>query len=369
MVALYQKVYDELRGAIERGEYPVDTRLPSDVELTERHGVSTITVKKALDLLRVDGFISRRPRVGTIVISDAATTAPGHTLKQPLIGLVVTNFDDTFGTRILGGLLDRANASANLLIKRSLGDASAEDRLIRALVEGGVRALILQPSSSIYVPPAVLELLTKDFPVVILDRVFDGVPISTVCSDNIAAGQHAAEHLFSLGHEHIGLVSSDSTVSTLRDRRDGYVKAQAMHHIAHDEAKVFDLVHSTTPGSTATPAEDIDHLVGYLQTHPELTGIVATEYNIAAMLREAAGKLGRSVPDDLSIVCFDHPDAFYDRAQYRFTHIRQDQEGMGEAAVDVALGLVEDPRAMRKIALPTELVIGQSTRVLERVPS
>lgn len=363
MVALYQKVYEDLRSAIERGDYAINQRLPSDAELTEHHGVSTITVKKALDLLRNDGYISRRPRVGTIVISDVATAAPAsHSLKHPLVGLIVTNFDDTFGTRILGGLLDRANASANLLVKRSLGDASSEDRLIRALVDGGVRALILQPSSSVYIPPAVLELVTKDFPVVILDRVFDGVPVSTVCSDNVAAGQQATEHLFSLGHEHVGLVSSDSTVSTLRDRRDGYVKAQAMHHIPHDSALVFDLVHSTTPGSTATPTEDVDHLEAYLRAHPELTAVVATEYNIAVLLREAAGRVGVRIPEDLSIVCFDHPDMFYDRSHYRFTHIRQDQEGMGEAAVELALNLIRDPLAVRKIALPTELIVGQSVQ-------
>lgn len=362
MVALYRKVYDHVRAAIERGDYPIDHRLPSDAELAEQHGVSAITVKKALDLLRNDGYISRRPRVGTIVISDVATAAPAtHSLKHPLVGLVMPNFDDTFGTRILGGLLDRANATANLLVKRSLGDASAEDRLIKALVDGGVRALILQPSSSVYIPPAVLELVTKEFPVVILDRVFDGVPVSTVCSDNIAAGQQATEYLFSLGHEQVGLVSSDSTVSTLRDRRDGYVKAHAMHHIPHDDALVFDLVHSTTPGSGTDPSEDVDHLEAYLRSHPEVTAVVATEYNIAAMLREAALRVGRRIPEELSILCFDHPDAFYDRTHYRFTHIRQDQEGMGEAAVEVALGLIRDPRAVRKIALPTELVIGQST--------
>ena len=365
MVALYQKVYDDLRAAIERGDFPIDHRLPSDAELTETYGVSAITVKKALDLLRSDGYISRRPRVGTIVISDVATSAPAsYSLKHPLVGLIVTNFDDTFGTRILGGLLDRANASANLLVKRSLGDASAEDRLIRGLVDGGVRALILQPSSSVYIPPAVLELVTKDFPVVILDRVFDGVPVATVCSDNVAAGQTATEYLFSLGHEHVGLVSSDSTVSTLRDRRDGYVKAHAMHHIPQLDELVFDLVHSTTPGSTASPDEDVDHLEAYLRDHPEVTAIVATEYNIGAMTREAALRAGRRVPEDLSIICFDHPDAFYDRTHYRFTHIRQDQEGLGEAAVDLALDLIRDPSAVRKIALPTELVVAESTREL-----
>ncbi|MCK6066188.1 MULTISPECIES: GntR family transcriptional regulator [Microbacterium] len=365
MVALYQKVFDDLRAAIERGDYPVGQRLPSDAELTEKHGVSVITVKKALDLLRNDGYISRRPRVGTTVISDVATAAPAsHSLTHPLVGLIVTNFDDTFGTRILGGLLDRANASANLLVKRSLGDASAEDRLIRALVDGGVRALILQPSSSVYIPPAVLELVTKDFPVVILDRGFDGVPVSTVCSDNIAAGQQATEYLFSLGHEHVGLVSSDSTVSTLRERRDGYVKAHAMHHIPHDDALVFDLVHSTTPGSTISPAEDVNHLEAYLRDHPEVTAVVATEYYIAAMLRVAADRMQRRIPDDLSIVCFDHPDAFYDPGRYRFTHIRQDQEGMGDAAVDLTLALIRDPREVRKVTLSTELVIGESTAPL-----
>ncbi|WP_425839194.1 GntR family transcriptional regulator [Microbacterium sp. PA5] len=362
MTALYRAVYDDLRSAIERGDHPVGERLPSDAELSERHGVSAITVKKALDLLRGDGFISRRPRVGTIVISDVATVAPAsHSLTHPLVGLIVTNFDDTFGTRIIGGLLDRANASANLLVKRSLGDASAEDRLIRSLVDGGVRALILQPSSSVYIPPAVLELVTKDFPVVILDRVFDGVPVATVCSDNVVAGQQATEHLFSLGHEAVGLVSSDSTVSTLRDRRDGYVKAHAMHHIPHDDALVFDLVHSTTPGSTASPDEDIDLLEAYLRARPGMTAVVATEYNIAAMLRAAALRVGRDIPGDLSIVCFDHPDAFYDPLHYRFTHIRQDQEGMGEAAVDLALDLIRQPRAVRKVALPTALVVGEST--------
>lgn len=360
MVLLYQRVYDALRTAIERGEYAVGDRLPSDAELIELHGVSKITVKKALELLRDDGFIMRRPRVGTTVISAVATVAP-HTLEHPLIGLVVTNFDDTFGTRMLGGLMDTANTTANLLVKRSLGDPRAEDTLIRGLVNDGVQALILQPSSSIYVPPAVLELVPKDFPVVILDRAFDGVPISTVCSDNVAAGQQATDFLFSLGHEQIGMISSDSAVSTLRDRRDGYVKAHAMHHVAHDERKVFDQVRSTTPGSTTTPAQDVAALTGYLLAHPELTAVVATEYNIAGLLREAEERLGGNRPP-LSIVCFDHPAAFSDSTPYRFTHISQDQEGMGAAAVELALSLIRDPHAVRKSALPTQLVIGLSTQ-------
>jgi DNA-binding LacI/PurR family transcriptional regulator len=361
-VALYQSVYERLRAAIQAGEYPVGDRLPSDQDLTAEFNVSTITLKRALDLLKADGFISRRPRVGTVVISDVATASPSpYTLQHPLLGLIVTNFDDTFGTQLLGGLLDGANAIANLLVKRSLGDESAEDHLIRTLYAGGVKALILQPSSSEYVPPAVLELITQDFPVVILDRVYEGVPVSTVCSDNVDASRQLTEHLFELGHERIGLVSSDSHVSTLQDRRDGFVMAHATKHVPHDDATVFASVHSTIPGSDTSPDEDTERLVGYLRDHPDVTAVVATEYNIALMLRDAAARLGRSVPGDLSIACFDHPDAFYDRELFRFTHVRQDQEGMGREAVNIALDLLKGSRRVAKAALPTRLVVGQST--------
>ncbi|BDZ50294.1 hypothetical protein GCM10025867_25350 [Frondihabitans sucicola] len=66
---LYRQVYDALRDEIRAGLPAVGERLPSEVELTERFDVSVITVKHALDLLRREGYITRRPRVGTLVVS------------------------------------------------------------------------------------------------------------------------------------------------------------------------------------------------------------------------------------------------------------------------------------------------------------
>jgi DNA-binding GntR family transcriptional regulator len=62
-VVLYQQVYDTLRGRILDGRYAVGDKLPSEAELSEEHSVSAITVKRALDLLRADGLIVRRPRL------------------------------------------------------------------------------------------------------------------------------------------------------------------------------------------------------------------------------------------------------------------------------------------------------------------
>jgi len=363
--ALYQRVYEELRDAIHAGQFSVGDRFPSEAELTKQFDVSVITLKRALDLLRDDGYIVRRPRLGTFVISDIATSAPASTaLRQPLIGCVVTDFDDTFGTPMLAGLLEASNDTLNLLIKRSLGNSGVENGTVRALIAGGVRGLILQPSSSEYVSPALLELVTQSFPVVILDRVFDGVPVSSVCSDNIAAGRLAAEYLFDLGHERVGLVSSASHVSTVDDRLDGFVDAHASRHVPHDPRYEYRGVQSTTPGSTVSPDDDIAELEKFLVANPELTALVATEYNIAVLLREAARRTKRAVPADLAIVCFDHPDAFYDRAQFRFTHIRQDQARMGHEAVRMIVDQLQNPGQVYRAALAVELVPGDSTRQL-----
>lgn len=360
---LYREVYEALRSSIESGELAVGERLPRDSELMERFDVGAITVKRALTLLRDEGYLSRRPRHGTFVVSreGGETPPPAPRPGDQLIGCVLTDFDDTFGTRMLAGLIDAAQPDTSLVVRRSLGDGAREDTMVRALAAAGARAIILQPSSSEFVPPAVLELITRGFPVVILDRVYDGLPVSSVCSDNVTAGRVATDYLFSLGHERLGLISSDSEVSTVRDRRAGFVAAHAHHHVPHDPANEFRATRSTVPGSYATPDDDVRALTGYLAERRDLQGVVVTEYHLAVLVLEAARELGIRMPEDLSIVCFDHPGQFFDRGRFEFTHIEQDEAAMGHTAFELALDLTRDGSRVERVALDTRLVVGEST--------
>jgi DNA-binding GntR family transcriptional regulator len=64
---LYMRLADGLRDAIERGEYEVGDKLPSQAELMEQYGVSHMTVKQALDLLKRDGTVAARQGIGVFV--------------------------------------------------------------------------------------------------------------------------------------------------------------------------------------------------------------------------------------------------------------------------------------------------------------
>lgn len=63
----YQAVMDDIRQHIEDGTYPAYSQLPPISQLCEQYAVSKITVKKAMDELEAEGYISRRRGSGSFV--------------------------------------------------------------------------------------------------------------------------------------------------------------------------------------------------------------------------------------------------------------------------------------------------------------
>ncbi len=63
----HEQLSDWLREQIEKGRYKPDDRLPSEHELSERFGVSRITVRRALQTLEHEGLIYRRQGLGSFV--------------------------------------------------------------------------------------------------------------------------------------------------------------------------------------------------------------------------------------------------------------------------------------------------------------
>src|SRR5262249_57074067 len=60
-VALWRWVADQLERAIADGRYPVDTRLPGEIDMAQRLGVNRHTVRRALAALAARRFV-RAPR-------------------------------------------------------------------------------------------------------------------------------------------------------------------------------------------------------------------------------------------------------------------------------------------------------------------
>jgi DNA-binding FadR family transcriptional regulator len=66
---LYQQVADQLLALIDRGEFPVGSRLPTERELAAKLGVSRPTVREALIALEVHGRVRIRVGSGIYVLA------------------------------------------------------------------------------------------------------------------------------------------------------------------------------------------------------------------------------------------------------------------------------------------------------------
>ncbi|HEV2343235.1 MAG TPA: GntR family transcriptional regulator [Actinocrinis sp.] len=73
MPARYRQIADELRLAVDRGEYPVGSVLPSEGDLVSQYGVARGTVRQAVALLEQEGVVATRQGARRTVVGSVPT--------------------------------------------------------------------------------------------------------------------------------------------------------------------------------------------------------------------------------------------------------------------------------------------------------
>lgn len=76
-VSFGDQVYGQLQRLIQRGEYPINSRLPPEQELSQRFGVSRPVIRQALRRLSLEGVVESRKGSGTIVRIGQSTLQNG----------------------------------------------------------------------------------------------------------------------------------------------------------------------------------------------------------------------------------------------------------------------------------------------------
>ncbi len=125
------RVYLLLRDAIARGALPLGAALPGEHRLAEAHGVSRVTVRRALAALAEEGLIARRAGAGTVVTGGGEPTriaADFATLMPQLLHM---------GATTTARLLSFSHVDAPPEVAAALGETGRMQRAVRVrLVEG-----------------------------------------------------------------------------------------------------------------------------------------------------------------------------------------------------------------------------------------
>jgi LacI family transcriptional regulator len=198
------------------------------------------------------------------------------------------------------------------------------------------------------------QLRGAGIPLVVIDPANTPPPdIPSVGATNWAGGLAATDHLLSLGHRRIGLITGFRDMLCSMARLDGYRSGLERAGLEVDPAliKYGDFQHE---GGFARAVE-------LLALPDRPTAIFAGSDQQAFGVYEAARQHGLRIPDDLSVVGFD--DLPISRwASPPLTTVRQPLVGMGSAAAEMLGELIEgSPLRTNRVELSTELLVREST--------
>ena len=356
---LYQRVYDDLLQDILSGKYPEGAYLPSELALAERYGISRITSRRALQELEKNGLILRNPGKGSWV-------AP-QTDGKKLIGLSLSNFDTLFGMDFIKGAVSEAHRLGYLVILQ-IGYflSSHEEIRLRELISAGVSGIVHVPLyEALQVSSAMAEAV-RTVPMVFGDREIVGMDVPLVCTDNVAATETLCRKLYEKGHRHIAFVSSKTDSTAVGERYKGYLRFCETNSIPSERHRVFTGVRSVLPGMERTDVvqKDIGAIVDLLRNDREITAVIAHTYKVGLLVLDAIRQLGRRVPEDYSVVCFDAAHRVYDTEF--FCHMQQNEHLMGVRAIDRLAELIEGGTVPSVTYVNADYIEGQSCGETEK---
>ncbi len=371
---LYEKIYRSLMDDITAGARKPGDRLPTELELAKEYGVSRITSKKALNMLARQGLAVRRRGLGTFVSAPKGKeqapriARPSFSLRETgnrRLGLIMEDLGESYALGLFYEIERQATRQGfQVCLGVSFGDQVTEREALHKLLALDVEGLLVMPAHGSYYDTDLLRLVLDHFPVVLIDRPLNGIPAPSVCSDNEEGARGLAQHLIGKGHRNIVYISTNiAEAISLEDRYRGYEKAMIRNGLQAQPPVVvprLDRFGLSAAKLLDERAEKEDFLFKWMADHPEVTAVIGSEYGIAHLAREAAGKLGRKVPGDLAICCFDAKYGYL--GEYDFTHIRQDEAAIASNALEVITAMLDGKNMRRQTRLiPARLMEGAST--------
>lgn len=331
---LYQEVYNDIKQKITQQVWKAGDKIPTEHELAGEYDVSIITIKSALNLLVTEHIIYRVAGKGSFVMEK-------ENKKQ--IGFIANGLGSPYGMQFIRRLEHTLRTMGySMILHFSDEDTELEKKLLQNFHDSGVDGIVIFPVQDKFHNPVLVQLILKDFPVVIVDRALEHIDSLFAGTGNYAAACKMTERILALGHRNISIVSHvNHNNTTIGKRRSAIMDTLLAHGVTGEDIYEIDTLESDFVFMGTAPSEeavgsDIARIQTFIHTHPEITCFFCLNFGCAEVVYHALWKMGKRIPEDYSIVCFDMPDSLI-LADF-FTYIRQDENALADAAA----GLIDD---------------------------
>lgn len=215
--------------------------------------------------------------------------------RTRILAIIMPQIASPFFTEILRGAEDTTRRGGySLVIGDSSADPEEETRQLMALIAHQVDGILLATAN----PSPELQLFErKRIPVVLFDRIPAGYSGPGVSTNNSEAAFEGTQHLIKLGHQRIGIITGNPSISTAAERVEGFRKAMGDAGLPVRSSYVHCGDYRLEGGYRSALA--------LMKLPDPPTAIFSCNYEMTLGLMRALAELRISCPEQLSVLGFD----------------------------------------------------------------
>ena len=349
---LYMQVYQYLKQALQSQKYKSGDFLPSERELSQSFTVDRLTVRRALEMLAGEGLVEKKAGLGTRVAEKPPVTLGDTVNPKNLIFFLpqsqnaVERISGTFYSGLFFTIENEIKKRGYRLSYTTLSEKEEIPPILKSGEIAGVffvskiSAKFLRDAHRLTIPAVVVNSENDYF--------------SSILTDRVKGTYEAVQHLINLDHRCFCFISGIPDYITSQASFEGFKRALGDGGLDLHNQVIKEGNWQYDGGYKAMQEVLAEH-------NPLPTAVVACNDETAFGAMEAIKSLGRSIPEDFSVVGFDDIDqAGYYRP--KLTTVRVDIELIAKAACQQLFYIIENKENTPfHIVIPTKVIVREST--------
>lgn len=330
-------------------------------DIAQKLGVSITLVSYVLNNKKT-GRINKEVAIKIKETAEELNYSPNRiaqslkTNKTFTIGLIVSNISNPFSSNLARLIEDEAEKSNYTVLFGSSDENSEKSwKLINIFLNRQVDGFIIAPAENS--EQQIHYLIKNEIPFILIDRYYTDIKTSYVALDNFKGSYMAVKHVAESGRKKIGMITFNTSLLHLQERKNGYVSALKELNLPVKKSWLKEV-------SLHVKKEEIEKAVDQLiSTNDPVEAILFSSNTLASFGLKYIIDLNIRVPSDLAIICFDEvqgSEFFY----APLTYIKQPLQEMGQLATRLLLESIGNNNKITQVNMEPELIIRKSTIVV-----
>lgn len=275
--------------------------------------------------------------------------------KSKTIALIIPEISNNFFSQIIKGVeMVSKDKGYHVIICGSNENYEKEESIITHLIGGRVDGILLSASSETGSAAHLKEIIDRNIPLILFDRVLKDLPVKSVVSNDYENSFNATKHLVEKNCKKIAFLKVGNNLSNIEKRAQGYCDALKEDNKYTNKELIVEMSNND---------EENHKILSSIISKEKPDAFFASVEHLAISVYDVCKLMNMKIPQDIKILTYSNL-AIARHLNPSLTTISQPAFEMGQKAATLLLAQIENKPAFTDdqiLVIDSELIIREST--------